>query len=106
MVLSFTCDRFATWLLLQPMAIRHLNQESSPMVAANTRPKRTTFTKKVERWNANLVALTSLMVTLIGLLRQIARVVLIVVAVIAVFSPGLLPLVAAASALLLQIRRA
>ncbi|MGZ0147068.1 hypothetical protein ACXJJ3_08345 [Kribbella sp. WER1] len=75
------------------------------MVAANTRRKRTAFEKKVERWNANLVALTSLMGSLIVLLRRVAQIVLIVVAVIAVFSPGLLPLVAAVSALLLQIRR-
>jgi hypothetical protein len=53
-----------------------------------------------------LVALTSLLVTLAGLLRQIAQVVLIVVAAVTVFYPGLLPLVAATSALFLQIRRA
>jgi hypothetical protein len=76
------------------------------MVAANTRRRRTSFEKKAERWNANLVALTSLIVTLSGLLRQTAQVVLIVVAVVTVFCPGLLPLVAAASALLLRIRRA
>ena len=75
------------------------------MVATNTRRTRTAFEKRVERWNANLVALTSLMGSLIGLLRRVAQVVLIVVAVIAVFSPGLLPLVAAMSALLLQARR-
>ncbi|TCC51152.1 hypothetical protein E0H75_13580 [Kribbella capetownensis] len=76
------------------------------MAVANTRYKRTSFEKRVERWNANLVALTSLMGTLNGLLRQTAQVFLILVAVVAVFSPGLLPLVAAVSALLLQIRRA
>lgn len=76
------------------------------MVAANTRRTRTSFEKRVERWNANLVALTSLMGTLTGLLRQTAQVFLILVAVVAVFSPGLLPLVAAVSALLVQIRRA
>ncbi|GAA1642554.1 hypothetical protein GCM10009744_35870 [Kribbella alba] len=76
------------------------------MAFANTRHRRTSFVKKVERWDANLVALTSLLVTLAGLLRQIARVVLIVVAAVTVFYPGLLPLVAATSALLLQIRRA
>ncbi|NIK60821.1 hypothetical protein [Kribbella shirazensis] len=75
------------------------------MAAANTRRKRTSFEKKAERWNANLVALTSLMVSLIGLLRRTVQVVLIVVAVVAVFSPGLLPLVAAMSVLLLQVRR-
>ena len=58
------------------------------MVATNTRRTRTAFEKRVERWNANLVALTSLMGSLIGLLRRVAQVVLIVVAVIAVFSPG------------------
>ena len=76
------------------------------MVSANTRYKRTSFVKRVERWNTNLVALTSLLVTLTGLLRQIAQVVLIVVASVTVFYPGLLPLVAATSAMLLQIRRA
>lgn len=75
------------------------------MVAANTRSKRTAFEKKVERWNANLVALTLLMGSLVGLLRRAAQVVLIVVAVVGVFCPGLLPLVATASALLLQVRR-
>ncbi|TCC23522.1 hypothetical protein [Kribbella speibonae] len=75
------------------------------MSVANTRRKRTSFEKKVERWNANLVALTLLMGSLIGLLRRVAQVVLITVAVTAVFSPGLLPLVAAMSALLLQVRR-
>ncbi|TDO44569.1 hypothetical protein EV643_11569 [Kribbella sp. VKM Ac-2527] len=75
------------------------------MVATNTRRKRTSFVKRVARWNANLVALTSLMVTLTGLLRQTAQVVLIVVAAMTVFYPGLLPLVAATLALLLQIRR-
>lgn len=75
------------------------------MSVANTRRKRTSFEKKVERWNANLVALTLLMGSLIGLLRRVAQVVLIMVAVTAVFSPGLLPLVAAMSALLLQVRR-
>ena len=75
------------------------------MVAANTRRTRTSFEKKIERWNANLVALTSLMGSLIGLLRRVAQVVLIVVAVAGVFCPGLLPLVAAMSALLLQVRR-
>lgn len=75
------------------------------MAVNNTRRKRTSFEKKVERWNANLVALTLLVGTLIGLLRQAAQVVLILVAVIAVFSPGLLPLVAAVSYLLLQMRR-
>ncbi|GAA3126927.1 hypothetical protein JOF29_007770 [Kribbella aluminosa] len=75
------------------------------MVVTNTRRKRTAFEKKVERWNANLVALTSLMGSLIGLLRRAAQVVLIVVAVVGVFCPGLLPLVAAGSALLMQIRR-
>ncbi|MGW7682769.1 hypothetical protein ACWGID_18665 [Kribbella sp. NPDC054772] len=75
------------------------------MAVSNARRKCTAFQKKVERWNANLVALTSLMVALASLLRQIARVVLIVVAVVAVFYPGLLPLVAAVPALLMQIRR-
>ncbi|WP_327633538.1 hypothetical protein OHB24_26450 [Kribbella sp. NBC_00482] len=75
------------------------------MSVANTRRTRTSFEKKVERWNANLVALTSLMGSLIGLLRRVAQVVLIVVAVAGVFCPGLLPLVAAMSALLLQVRR-
>jgi hypothetical protein len=74
-------------------------------MVANTRRRRTSFEKKVERWNANLVALTSLMGSLIGLLRRVAQVALIVVAVVAVFCPGLLPLVAAMSALLLQVRR-
>ncbi|MFF1820458.1 hypothetical protein ACFVWG_24350 [Kribbella sp. NPDC058245] len=55
--------------------------------------------------NANLVALTELMGTLFGLLRQTAQVILILVTVVTVFYPGLLPLVAATSALLLQIRR-
>lgn len=75
------------------------------MTVANTRTKRTSFAKRVERWNANLVALTTLMASVTGLLRQTVRIVLIVVAVIAVFSPGLLPLVATLSALLLQIRQ-
>ncbi|MFI5708688.1 hypothetical protein [Kribbella sp. NPDC051620] len=75
------------------------------MVATNTRRTRTVFVKRVERWNANLVALTSLIASFTGLLRQAVQVVLIVVAAVAVFSPGLLPLVAAVSALLLQIRR-
>jgi len=75
------------------------------MVAANTRKRRLSFAKKVERLNTNLIALTSLMANLIRLLRQTAQVVLILVAVISVFYPGLLPLVAATSALLLQIRR-
>lgn len=75
------------------------------MVAVNTRRTRTSFVKRVERWNANLVALTSLIASFTGLLRQTVQVVLIVVASVAVFSPGLLPLVAAVSALLLQIRR-
>jgi hypothetical protein len=75
------------------------------MVTTNTRRTRTAFVKKVERWNANLVALTSLIASFTGLLRQAVQVVLIVVAAVAVFSPGLLPLVAAVSALLLQIRR-
>ncbi|MEV8372538.1 hypothetical protein AB0P21_07355 [Kribbella sp. NPDC056861] len=75
------------------------------MVATNTRRTRTAFIKRVERWNANLAALTSLIATFTGLLRQTVQVVLIVVAAVAVFSPGLLPLVAALSALLLQIRR-
>jgi hypothetical protein len=76
------------------------------MVAANTRYKRKSFVKRVERWNTNLVALTALMVTLTGLLRQTAQVLLIVIASVSVFNPGLLPLVAATLALLLQIRRA
>jgi hypothetical protein len=76
------------------------------MVAANTRYKRKSFVKRVERWNTNLVALTALMVTLTGLLRQTAQVLLIVIASVNVFNPGLLPLVAATLALLLQIRRA
>ncbi|MGC4941949.1 hypothetical protein [Kribbella sp. DT2] len=105
MVLSLTCDRFAVWLFAQPWRSFTCPQESDPMVAANTRTKRTSFDKKVERWNANLVALTTLMVSLTGLLRQAVRIVLIVVAVIAVFSPGLLPLVATLSALLLQVRQ-
>lgn len=75
------------------------------MAVANTRRKRTPFEKKVERWNANLVALTLLIGTLIGLLRQTAQIALMMVAVVAVFSPGLLPLAAAVSCLLLQIRR-
>lgn len=75
------------------------------MVAVNTHHKRTSFEMRVERWNANLVALTLLMGSLIGLLRRVAQVILILVAVVAVFSPGLLPLVAAMSALLLQVRR-
>lgn len=75
------------------------------MAVNNTRRKRTSFEKKVERWNANLVALTLLVGTLTSLLRQAAQVVLILVAVIAVFSPGLLPLVAAVSYMLLRIRR-
>jgi hypothetical protein len=105
MVLSFTCDRFAMWLLVQPLG------DSSPlpgvesMVATNTRRKRASFVKRVERWDANLVALTLLMGSLIGLLRRAAQVVLIVVAVVGVFCPGLLPLVAAGAALLLQVRR-
>jgi hypothetical protein len=76
------------------------------MVAISTRRKRTTFVKRVERWDANLVAMTSLIAAFAGLLRQAVQVVLIVVAALAVFSPGLLPLVAAVAALLLQIRRA
>ena len=75
------------------------------MVAANTRRTRTSFVKRVERWDANLVALTLLMGSLIGLLRRVAQIFLIVVAVVGVFCPGLLPLVAAGSALLLQVRR-
>jgi hypothetical protein len=75
------------------------------MTVAITRRKRTSLEKKVERWNANLIALTALLVNLIGLLRQAVQVVLIVVAVVGVFCPGLLPLVAAMSALLLQVRR-
>jgi hypothetical protein len=81
-----------------------VNQELDPMVVSNTRTKRTSLEKRVERWNANLVALTTLMASLTGLLRQTARVVLIVVSVVAVFSPGLLPLVAALSDLLVQVR--
>lgn len=75
------------------------------MTVANTRRKRTSLERRVERWNANLVALTVLMGTLIGLLRRAAQIVLIVVAVVGVLCPGLLPLVAAAFALLLQVRR-
>ncbi|GAA1577541.1 hypothetical protein GCM10009742_21640 [Kribbella karoonensis] len=75
------------------------------MVPANTRRKCTAFEKRVERWNANLVALTLLTESLFGLLRRTAQIVLIRVVVVGVFCPGLLPLVAAASALLLQIRR-
>ncbi|MEU8222787.1 hypothetical protein [Kribbella sp. NPDC048915] len=74
-------------------------------MAANTRSRRTAFEQKVERWNANVVALTSLMVSLGSLLRQFARVILIVSLAAAVFWPGLLPLVVAGSGLLLQIRR-
>jgi hypothetical protein len=76
------------------------------MVTANTRYKRKSFVKRVERWNTNLVALTTLMVTLTGLLRQTAQVLLIVIASVTVFYPGLLPLVVATWALLLQTRRA
>jgi hypothetical protein len=75
------------------------------MVTANTRYKRKSFVKRVERWNTNLVALTALIVTLTGLLRQTAQVLLIVVATVSLFYSGLLPLVAATSVLLLRIRR-